>query len=128
MDVKVLKRIKPSDEINLLNENRAAHSTVRRNTFYLCAGLIPAQGKPVILKAEFTFTLLRHKRFVKLSSDGLFSSSLLLLKQYLYFCAESLVTGHFFLHPCVSHCQQAQITHRNKIVTTVIKITTHIQS
>lgn len=39
-------------------------TAVKRNTFYLCGWLIPAQGDPGILEGEFTFKLLELKRFV----------------------------------------------------------------
>lgn len=48
-----------------------------RQILFICVlGLIPAKGKLVILKGEFTLKLLEFKRFHKLSADGLSSLSL----------------------------------------------------
>lgn len=52
-------------------------TALSREILFICVvGLIPAQGKPVILEGEFTFKLLELKRFLKLSADGLSSLSL----------------------------------------------------
>lgn len=46
-------------------------TTCLREILFICVlGLIPAQGKPVILEGEFTFKLLELKHFLKLSADG----------------------------------------------------------